>query len=307
MKREDEHMPESPDRRKRLLEYEAPSLDPFVRADSTTDCSVYWCGVREFPVNSYERIWFLEFLARLARHLKQTQKLREQNFLQNKFLLPDLIELFVKRSEEYVPIIGMTLIPGTEPIKIPDADQMRKEAQKDIDAKRSLDPTRWMPDYAHLFLDTDTTAQRADFFGHGGMLGLYLKPDSRQIEPLPELPRIFTSHPAFSPAMLKQHQMSLAFQDPWLTQSKEVFGEPFKDSASFDGLPFILPLLTSASLLDATADERKRWFELFDGYWIESKPDKGLLLVLKAPDFDLELVELLDQMRLDGYTFRSIL
>ena len=300
-------MLESSDRRKRLLEYEAPSLHPFVRADSATDCSIYWCGVREFPVNAYERTWFLEFLVRLASHLKQTQKLREQNFLQNKFLLPDLMDLFVKRAEEYVPIIGMTLIPGTEPIKIPDAEQMRKEAQKDIDAKRPLDPARWMPDYAHLFLDPDTTAQRADFFGYGGMLGLYLKPDPRQIEPLPELPRIFTTHPAFSPAMFKQHQMSLAFQDPWLMQSKEVFGEPFKDSSSFDGLPFILPLLTSASLLDATADERKRWFELFDGYWIESKPDKGLLLVLKAPDFDLELVELLDQMRLDGYTFRSIL
>ena len=172
---------------------------------------------------------------------------------------------------------------------------------------RSLDPARWMPDYAHLFLDPDTTAQRTDFFGHGGMLGLYLKPDSRQIEPLPELPRIFTSHPAFNPGLLKQHAMGLAFEDPWLAASKKVFGEPFKDSASFDGLPFILPLLTSASLLDATADERKRWFELFDGYWIESKPDKGMLLVLKDPDFDLELVELIDQMRLDGYTFRSVL
>jgi hypothetical protein len=300
-------MSESPDRRKRLLEYEELSLHPFVRAEGTTDCSVYWCGVREFPVNAYERTWLLEFQTRLARHLKQTQELREQNFLQNKFLLPDLMELFVKRSEEYVPIAGMTLIPGTKPIKMPSADQMQKQVQQELDAKRYPDLKRWMPDYAHLFLDPDVAAQRADFFGYGGMLGLYLKPDPRKIEPLPELPRIFTSHPAFSPAMFKQHQISLAFQDPWLAQSKEVFGEPFRDSASFDGLPFILPLLTSASLLEATVEERKRWFELFDGYWIESKPDQGLLLVLKAPNFDPELVELLDQMRLDGYAFRSIL
>lgn len=294
-------------RRKRLLEYEEPSLLPFVRAENTTDCSVYWCGVREFPLDSYERTWLLEFLLRLAAHLKATRKLRESGFLQNKSLLPDLMELFVKRSEQYVPVAGMTLIPGTEPVRMPSAEQMRKLAQQDTDAKRYPDLKRWVPDYAHLLLDPETSAQRTDFFGHGGMLGLYLKPDPRQPEPLPELPRIFTSHPGFSPALFKQHAMSLAFEDPWLAESKKVFGEPFAESASFDGLPFILPLLTSASLLAATAEERERWFELFDGYWIESKPDRGLLLTLKDPQFDQELVELLEQMRLDGYTFRSAL
>lgn len=301
-------MPETAEsRRRRLQQYEEPSLLPFVRAESTTDCSIYWCGVREFPVNSYERAWLLELLLRLAAHLKQTQTLRESSFLQNKFLLPDLMDLFVKRSEQYVPLGGMTLIPGTAPVQLPDAVTMRKLAQEDTDAKRYPDIKRWMPDYAYLFLDPDSAAQRTDFFGHGGMLGLYLKPDPRQPAPLPELPRIFTSHPAFNPALYKQHSMSLAFEDPWLKHSKEVFGEPFRDSASFDGLPFILPLLTSASLLAATPEERARWFELFDGYWIESRPDKGLLLVLKDPHFDPELTDLLESMRADGHIFRSTL
>ena len=298
-------MPELPDKRKRLLEYEEPSLLPFVRAESTTDCSVYWCGVGEFPVNSYERTWFLEFLRRLSRHLQQTRKLRESNFLQNKSLLPDLMELFVKRSPEYVPIAGMTLIPGTAPVKLPAAEDIQKQVKEDSDAKRNPDLKRWMPDYAHLLLSPDTPAQREDFFGHGGMLGLFLPPDPRQPEPLPELPRIFTSHPAFSPEIFKQHQTSIAFGDPWLAHSKEIFGEPFRDNASFEGYPFVLPLLTSASLLAATPEDRKRWFELFDGYWIESIPDKGLLLLLKDPDFDPELVNLLEKMRSEDHAFGS--
>lgn len=301
-------MPE-PDttRRKRLQQYEEASLLPFVRAESTADCSVYWCGVREFPLNSYERAWLLEFFVRLTDHLKQPRMLRPANLLQNKFLLPDLMDLFVKRSEEYSPILGMTLIPGTQPVDFPDAETMGKQAREDLDAKRPIDPKRWMPDYAHLFLDPDTSAQRTDFLGYGGMLGLYLKADPRQPEPLPELPRVFRSHPAFDPKLYKQHAMSLALGDPWMKQSKEIFGEPFQDSASFDGLPFILPLLTSASLLAATPEERARWFELFDGYWIESQPDKGVLLVMKEPHFDHEMVNLLEQMRAEGHTFRSSL
>lgn len=69
---------------------------------------------------------------------------------------------------------------------------------------------------------------------------------------------------------------------------------------------FVLPLLTSASVLEATGDERARWFGVFDGYWIESKPDNGLLLVMKDPQFDLVLGEVLERMRDDGINFRSI-
>lgn len=294
-------------RRRRLQEYEEPSLLPFVRAENTSDCSVYWCGVREFPVNSYERAWLLEFFARLAAHLKQSRTLRESNLFQNKSLGPDLMDLFIKQSEQYVPIAGMTLIPGTEPIRFPDADTMRREAQKDLDAKRPLDTTRWMQDYAYLLLDADTEAERRDFFGYGGMLGLYLKQNANEIAALPELPRVFTSHPSFSPAMFKQHTINHAFQDPWLAQSKTIFGEPFEESASFDALPFILPLLTSPSLLAATPEERERWFTLFEGYWIESKPDQGILLIMKDAHFDAELTGLIEQMRADGLVFRSSL
>ena len=58
-------------RRRRLHEHEEPSLLPLIRAEGTLDCSIYWCGAREFPLDSYERTWLLEFLLRLAAHLKQ--------------------------------------------------------------------------------------------------------------------------------------------------------------------------------------------------------------------------------------------
>lgn len=289
---------------KRLLDYEEPSLWPFVRADSTTDCSIYWCGVAKFPMHAYERAWLLEFLGRLAKRLKQMQGLREETFLQTKATLPDLMDLFLKRSRTYVPVSGMTLIPGTEPVKLPELDEIRKAAQKAGESNSPLDVSKWMADHAHLFLDKSAKAQRDDFFGYGGMFSL-LKPDPKVKQTLPLLPRIMTSHPAHSGSLPKQYEMAQSFKDDFLAQSKLVFGTPFQNDPSFEGLPFVLPLFTASSLLDASSMQRKTWFEVFDVYWIESKPDKGLLLVCKDPDFDSHLLALLEQMRLDGHPYRS--
>jgi hypothetical protein len=291
--------------RSRLLDYEEPSLAPFVRAESATDCSIYWCGVAQFPMSAYERAWQLEFLGRLAQRLKEMHGLREETFLQTKVTLPDLMDLFLKRSHTYVPVSGMTLIPGTEPVRVPKLDEMRKATQKAGEANEPLDVNKWMPDHAHFFLDKSAQAQRDDFFGRGGMFSVLLKPDPKVKQTLPALPRIMSSHPAYSGSLPKQYEMAQSFKDNFLAQSKVVFGEPLQDDPSFEGLPFVLPLFTATSLLDASPTQRESWFEVFDVYWIESKPDKGLLLVCKDPDFDAHLLLLLEEMRLDGHTYRS--
>jgi len=291
--------------RKRLLEHQELTLEPFVRASAVTDCSIYWCGVDQFPMNFYERAWLLEFLRRLAQRLKQTDGLREETFLQSKATLPDLMDTFLKRSRTYMPLAGMTLVPGTAPIKPPKAEEMREALEKASKNNSSPDVASWMPDNAHLFLDKSAEAQREDFFGHGGMFSLLMKPDSKPRQLLPEVPRIFATHPAYTGTLQKQYDMVQSFQNDFLGQSKLIFGEPFREDPSYDGLPFILPLLTAKSVMDAPPDTRKDWFELFDGYWIESKPDRGLLLVLENPDFDDDLLELLEEMREDGHTYRS--
>ena len=291
--------------RKRLFKHQEPSLAPFVRASGIADCSVYWCGVREFPMSGYERSWLLEFLRRLAQLLKQNHGLREETFLQSKSTLPDLMPVFLKQSSTYLPVAGMTLIPGPEPVKLPTIEEMQEAVMAAAESKTAPDVSQWMADYAHLFLDKSSEAQREDFFGYGGMFSLLLKPDSKPKQTLPALPRIMTSHPAYSGTLPKQFEMAQSFQDDFLARSKLIFGEPFREDPSYKGLPFILPLLTAASILQAVPDVRKQWFELFDFYWIESKPDGGLLLVYKDPDFDPQLIDLLENMRSDGHIYRS--
>lgn len=291
--------------RKRLLDHQELTLEPFVRAAAVTDCSIYWCGVDQFPMNFYERAWLLEFLRRLTLRLKQTDGLREETFLQSKATLPDLMDTFLKRSHTYMPIPGMALVPGTAPVKPPKADAMREELEKARKNNTSPDVASWMPDYAHLFLDKSAEAQREDFFGHGGMFSLLMKPDPKPRQLLPTMPRIITTHPAYSGTLQKQYDMVQSYKNDFLGQSKLIFGEPFREDPSYDGLSFILPLLTAKSVMDTPSDIREKWFGLFDGYWIESKPDRGLLLVLKNPDFDNDLLELLEEMREDGHTYRS--
>jgi hypothetical protein len=182
---------------------------------------------------------------------------------------------------------------------------MREALENASKNNSSPDVASWMPDYAHLFLDKSAEAQREDFFGHGGMFSLLMKPDAKPRQILPAIPRVLATHPAYSGTLQKQYDMVQSFQNNFLGQSKLIFGEPFREDPSYDGLPFILPLLTAKSVMDAPPDTREKWFQLFDGYWIESNPDGGLLLVLKKPNFDDDLQELLEQMRQDSYTYRS--
>ena len=54
-----------------------------------------------------------------------------------------------------------------------------------------------------------------------------------------------------------------------------------------------------------SAQERESWFTVFDGYLVESPGDKGVLLMLKKPDFDEELGKLMKQMREDGLVYHG--
>jgi hypothetical protein len=62
--------------------------------------------------------------------------------------------------------------------------------------------------------------------------------------------------------------------------------------------------MTSRNFVDATADQRQIWFELFDAYFIESKPDAGIVLACKDPDFDERLAAILESMERDGLKYR---
>jgi hypothetical protein len=291
--------------RRRLAPLELPTLEPFVRASAIEDCSVYWLGVSKFPIPPLQREWLLEFLKRLAVVFREHYEAREEWFLQFKALYPNLLNLFIERTSVYTPMTGMTLVPGTSPIGAPGFDEVKRAVEESSKKGNPVDVKQWMPDHAQWFVMKHPEAQREDFFGHGGMFSLYLKADPKTAELPQKLPRFITSHEAYTANADLQFTMLASLQDAFLAKSKLKFGEPFRKDPSYRGLLFVLPLFTSASLTEATPDVRADWFELFDGYCIESQQDRGLVLACKDPNFDEHLIQILERMRDDKFSYRE--
>ncbi len=288
--------------RRRLEKVEVQGLDPFVRAPAITDASVYWMPVRQFPMLPRDREWLAEFHRRLAILLQKEHGLREELFLQFKVLYPDLIDRFTATSSDFMPVTGMSLRPGTSPVSPPDLDSIREQVEGAQKGSTGVDTTRWMPDYLHWFVRKQPEKQREAFLGHGGLITLYLAPDGGTAAPVVEMPGFVKKMSIYDPNMQEAIQAGYSLRDTFLPRSKEVFGAAFKQDPAFKGMAFILPLLNSESLLQATPEERSRWFEVFSAYLIESRPDSGIVLALKEPDFDAKLIDLLADMRREGFT-----
>jgi hypothetical protein len=252
-----------------------------------------------------QREWLLEFHRRLSAHLKKAAGLREESFLQFKSLYPDLLDRFTETSTEYIPMPGISLVPGSTPPKLPDLEAIKKEIESAARSGGPVDVKQWMPDHLHWFLSKKPEQQRKDFFGHGGMLTIYLPPDPETTPPSIKFPRIITSHPAYSDSIHAEIQGVYSMRDKFLAHSKEVFGEPFRETPSYKGLLFVLPLFTSETLLSATSQQRSVWFAVFDAYFAESQVDRGMLLAMKNPSFDEELSEIVRTMGEDGIVYRT--
>ena len=290
-------------KRSRLHPLKTNPVVPFSRATAVTDASIYWIPVSHYPLPVREREWLREFHRRLIAHLKREADIREEIFLQFKSLYPNLLDRFTETSTEYIPMTGVAIVPGTTPPALPDLEAVKKEVEKAGSDGGPLDVTRWMPDHLHWFVAKKPEEQRADFFGNGGMLTLYLPRDPETAVPEIKFPRLVTSHPAYSDSIYSEIQAIYSLRDKFLGHSKEIFGEPFRTHPSYKGLLFILPLFTGASLLAAAPEQRAKWFQLFDGYFIESKDEGGMLLALKNPDFDESLATILEEMQEAGFAY----
>jgi hypothetical protein len=289
------------EQRKRLTPLEqSPQLLPFVRAPELTDIALYWLPVRGYPMPAGQRHWILAFLRRLKSRLTRDKKLRLETFLQFKALYPDLLNRFLSRSQEYQPLTGLLLRPGTKPPDLPTFEDIEAETKKG----GPIDVAQWMADYCYWFLAKQDERQREDFFGWGGMILLFLEPDPGTKPPDLKIPKVMRTHPALKDVDVEA-KMAIAYslQDKFLKQSKEVFGNLVREDPTYPGIPYILPLLQSNDVVDATLKERAQWFEVFHVYCVESKPDKGILLATKDVDFDETLIALVEELREDGIEY----
>ncbi len=272
-----------------------PPLHPFVRATSITEASVYWLPVRQFPMPFHQRQWILNFLGRLTAIFSKQQLLSE-TLLQLKHTRRELNKRFTHTLLEYEPVTGILMTPGETLPGTPTSLEIKKL----VDApnpKGEIGIEHLAPDYCAWFLQKKEIAQRQDFLGVGGMLMLWVNGDEVNAPPKVRVSKALTTHPAFAAhdfdaQFRKLHSM----QAPWLKQSKEVFGEPVREEAMYQGVPFILPKLDAAAFTSATPEQLAAWFGVFHAYCIESEKDKGLLLSVKEPDFDETLQAILDEM-----------
>ena len=288
----------------RLTEVQERTFSPFVRASTVEDASVYWMPVTRYPMLPQPREWLLEFHKRLAKVLGK-QELREECFLQFKSLYPDLIDRFTATSGEYMPMTGASLVPGHAPQPLPSFDAIKEQVEHATKSGTPVDTTRWMPDHLQWFLKKYPDRQRNDFLGHGGMLTLYVAKDPTMAPPAIEVPRYVRTNPGFDEDEMKSQMTAVySLRDAFLAKSKERFGEPFQSDPSYKGLMFVLPLFTSETLVQSTPEQRAAWFDVFDGYLMESKVDRGVLLAIKQPDFDETLIALVEGLRDDGLVYR---
>ncbi len=236
--------------------------------------------------------WFHVFLTLLKATLAKGG-LRQENFVRFRLVAEDHTERFLNTSLEYEPLAGYAIPPDGFKVKAPTSEDIEK-AIKDGGFKLA----DWVGDYTYWFLQKQDERQRQDFFGAGGMMLLWLKPDAKAVPPVMDLPA-----PAKEWLRENGHDMQgvleglYRLQDGFLERSKAVFGSAVADDPMYDSLPFVLPLLQARHFLDASSDVLSAWFSVFDGYLIESREDAGVLLAFSDPNFDSVLVEVLGEMK----------
>jgi hypothetical protein len=301
--------PEGAEKASRLEPIDEKPLDPFVRARDVEDCSIYWMPVSSYPMNFMQRKWLLEFHQRIAQHLKQKYELREEVFLHFKHIYPHLVDRFTETSVDYVPMAGASVTPGTPLPERLNMEGLKAQVDEATEKGTLLDVTKWMPDFLYWLSSKKPVEQRESFLGQGGMMTLFLAPDPNTKAPTIELPRYIRTSPGFATSranlMNAEIEKAYSMRDGFLAKSKAIFGEPLREDSSYKGLMFVLPFFTAKNLTNATAEQRSSWFEVFDGYMVESPGDQGLLLVINQPDFDDELAEIVHDLKKDGHVYRG--
>ncbi len=278
-------------------------LMPFKRAEQLTRCALFWIPVNSFPVPTTQRAWLNMFLDRLSQSMTKVHELRAEIFLQCKSVYPALLETFIDKSLDLIPLMGLSQRPGQDLPPIPTI----KDLQPVIDGKEPYDFGKYMGDFCYWFVRKQEKAQRELFGGLGGMTILYLAADPKtKVAPL-KIPKFVREHPnfvelfkVFDPDQVNADAHALS--DGFRKKSLELFSEDIKKNLQLKGMPFVIPLLSTHDFFNRPEEECKKWFELFDLYVNESPSDKGIIIATKL-DVEEELIGILQQMKDEGLRY----
>ena len=309
-----------PEKRRRLAPADELALQPWRRATELTRCSLYWIGVRSFPITSGQRAWLLNFITRLAQHLQEEAGLRHELFVRAKALNPSLRDTFVSKAMDWMPMTGLNRAPNAPLPPLP-SDADIKALQE---GKKKFDANEYMPDYSYWLLDSSFQPQMEALFGAGATTILFLKPDASAQPPKLALPKELLQSPMFAgadpnspiplPSFLRENprmrelnvegkiNAGFKLQGEFLAKSKTIFGAGLEDSPASRGFAFIIPELESKDFSQQPEEDVKKWFGVFELYLHESTPDQGILLAARE-EIDAPLIEIVQKMKHEGLQY----
>ena len=308
------------EKRRRLAPADELALQPWRRATELTRCSLYWIGVRTFPMPSAQRAWLLAFMTQIADHLQEKAGLRHELFIELKALSPSIRDTFLSKSRDWLPLTGLCRAPNAPLPPLPSEADIKALQE----GKKKFDANEYMPDYGYWFLDSSFQPQMDALFGGGAATVLFLKPDTKTQPTKLTLPKELCQNPLYAgtdpnsaiplPSFVRENplmrqlnvesKINAAFklQDEFLARSKTIFGAGLESSPAYPGFAFIIPSLESKDFFQQPEADVKKWFELFDVYLHESKPDQGILLAARE-DIDGPISEIVQKMKEEGLQY----
>jgi hypothetical protein len=274
-------------------------LRPWKKAAAITECNLYWLPVSSFPVSVAQRQWLLAFFDRFSEVLELEFGLRLEVFLQMKTFLA-VREKFLETAGEFGPLMGLSRRPGAPLPALP----TEKDLELMKNGRKQFDMNEYSPDYCYWFVYKAGRRQREEFLGYAGLTMVFLKPDEKSKPPtLPFSAKFRSNYKIFQLVDVdKFFAGAFAMADSFLAKSKALFGKGLENSPQYQGLQFVLPLLTTKDFFEQPPDSCHQWFDVFDLYINESASDKGLLMATKL-DIEAQLAAILKQMTEDGLLY----
>lgn len=278
-------------------------LRPWTRATAIEDIDLYWMPVSGFPLKLDERRWLMDFLELWEERVMQPESLRVETFVHMRALSKEAADDFLRYTQRCITRMGLGRRPGAEVARFPTAEQIKEVAERG----ETIDLYAWIGDYHYWFVDKDAARQRELFLGYGGMMTLYLPPDpTLPKNSLPFTPKLREAFAVFQRFDVdRMIEGSNAAMDKFLPRSKELFGNGLEDRPEYPGIPFVLPMLNSADILDAKVEQRAEWFSFAPVYVRESPKDKGILLA-SSQDRREAIGEVLEELRRRGRQYPRV-
>ena len=283
---------------KRLNRLSEKHILPLVRSKKMQGCALYWLPVYTEPLVWREKQWLMAFFDALDAILEKKYGLRQESFLQMKLVAPmgapkDLLHA---NQAELMPMMGLSRKPGAKLPPIPTEEDLKPV----MEGKQKFQFNDYVGDYVMWFLTRKERFRRDLFLGYGGYTMMYLAPDpATEPPPLPDYPA-FNEHPAIKNYDVRGLWDTVhLLTDGFGAKSKAVFGKGFEEEPSFEGIPFIIPLMNAREYQDANPDDIAAMFTVFDVYIQESSSDTGILIASKL-DLDDDLHEVLESLRAAG-------